>query len=196
MIKKEEYQIENSGYNQGLMFANNEGNINVILQQAVKIPSLISTVVATLGNICSEMEMSSGNDDYRKYTPDDKIEYNCVIKYKDIIKYYSAYYFTCEKHLNAYDDSNIRGKAKILGCVHEWYMEAKGDILLRNRDSKKAEIDIVRENSDDIIDMVKERILRAVMDSHESMYREDMVQGIACFTCFCFMECKILEKPL
>lgn len=60
---------------------------------------------------------------------------------------------------------------------------------------KKAEINIIRENSDDIIDMVKERILRAVVDSHESMYREDMVQGIACFTCFCFMECKILEKP-
>lgn len=194
MIKKE-YKIENSGYNQGIMVGNNDGNINVILQEAVKLPSLISTVVAALGDVCSNTEVPLGKNDYRQYKPDDKIEYNCVIKYKDIIKHYSAYHTICEKHLNVYDDSNIRGKAKILGCVYEWYMEAKGDILLRNRDSKKAEIDIIRENSDDIIDMVKERILRAVVDSHESMYREDMVQGIACFTCFCFMECKILEKP-
>ena len=119
MIKKE-YKIENSGYNQGIMVGNNEGEINVTLQQAVKMPSLISTVVVALGNVCSSMEMPSGNNDYCEYKPDDKIEYNCVIKYKDIIKYYSAYHSTCEKHLNAYDDSNIRGKAKILRCVHEW----------------------------------------------------------------------------
>ncbi len=195
MIKKE-YKIENSGYNQGLIIANHEGNINITLQEAVKMPSLISTVVAALGNVCSNMEMPSGNNDYREYKPDDKIEYNCVIKYKETIKYHSAYYSICEKHLNAYDDSNIRGKAKILRCVHEWYMETKGDVLLRNRNSGKAEIDIVRENSDYIIDMVKERIRKCVIDSHELMLMEDMELGIACFTCFCFMECKILEKPL
>ena len=195
MIKKEN-KIENSGYNQGLMVANNDGNINVTLQEAVKIPSLISTVVASLGDICSMEEVPLGSNDYRSYMPDDKIEYNCVIKYKDIIKQHVAYYPICEQYLNAYDDSNIRGKAKILGCVHGWYMDAKGDILLRNRDSQKAEIDIIRENSDNIIDMVKERIWKAVIDSHEIMLREDMELGIRCFTCFCFMECKILEKPL
>lgn len=103
MIKKE-YKIENSGYNQGLMVANNDGNINVTLQEAVKMPSLISTVVASLGNLCSEMETPLSNSDYRKYKPDDKIEYNCVIKYKDIIKNYSSYHSICENHLNAYDD--------------------------------------------------------------------------------------------
>ena len=72
MIKKE-YKIENSGYNQGLIIANHEGNINITLQEAVKMPSLISTVVAALGNVCSNMEMPSGNNDYREYKPDDKI---------------------------------------------------------------------------------------------------------------------------
>ena len=75
-------------------------------------------------------------------------------------------------------------------------MEAKGDVLLRNRNSEKAEMDIVRENSDNIIDMVKGRIHKCVIDSHELMLMEDMELGIACFTCYCFMECKILEKPL
>ena len=178
------------------MVANNNGIINATLQEAVKIPSLISTIVALLGNICSAEEAPLNSNDYRSYMPNDKIEYNCVIKYRDIIKQHSAYYSICEQYLNAYDDSNIRGKAKILGCVHGWYMEAKGDILLRNKDSKKAEIDIIRENSDNIIDMVKERIWNAVIDSQETMLREDMELGIRCFTCFCFMECKILEKPL
>ena len=45
------------------------------LQEAVKIPSLISTVVASLRNICSMEEVPVGSNDYRSYMPDDKIEY-------------------------------------------------------------------------------------------------------------------------
>lgn len=117
---------------------------------------------------------------------------------KDIIKEFAAYYLTCDKYLNAYDDSNIRGKAKILRCVHTWYLYARGRIMLEYKDTEKSEMEIIRANSDRIIDMVKERILQVVQSSGEmdSIYQEDLDLGIACFTCYCFMECKILEKPL
>ena len=134
----------------------------------------------------------------QEFKPDDKIEYNGVIVYREIIKEFSAYYLTCDSYLNAYDDSHIRGKAKILKCVHMWYLRAKGQVLSENKESGKNEMDIVRENSDRIIDMVKDQILRVVQESGEmeTTYQEDMELGIACFTCYCFMECKILEKPL
>jgi len=79
-----------------------------------------------------------------------------------------------------------------------WYLHAKGQVLSENKESGKNEMDIVRENSDRIIDMVKDQILRVVQESGEmeTTYQEDMELGIACFTCYCFMECKILEKPL
>lgn len=195
---KNDYKVENSGDNQGLIIGQNTGNITVSLQKAVKIPSLISTVVKSLGVVCSTEDFQTSNANPQEFKPDEKIEYNCVIRYRDIIKEFSAYYSICEKYLNAYDDSNIRGKAKILRCVHLWYLDAKGEVLAENKDSDKSEIELVRQNSDRIIEVVKNKIYQTVENSNEidTMYIEDLELGIACFTCFCFMECKILEKPL
>ena len=96
--------------------------------------------------------------------------------------------------MNAYDDSNISGKARILKCVHLWYLQAKGEIIAENIQTGKSDIEIVRKNSDRIIDMVKIKILDAVMGAKEfdTMYIEDIELGIECFTCFC----KILERPI
>ena len=83
-------------------------------------------------------------------------------------------------------------------CVHLWYLQAKGEIIAENIQTGKSYIEIVRENSDRIIDMVKIKIRDAVMGAKEfdTMYVEDIELGIECFTCFCFMECKILERPI
>lgn len=191
-----DYSIDNSGRNEGVIVAQNNGNIDISIQKAVKIPSLISTIVKSLGDVCSYDEDRSTLP--QEFKPDEKIEYNCVIKYKEIIKNFAAFYNTCENYLNAYDDSNIRGKAKILNCVHLWYMDAKGVVLLENKDIGKSDIEIVRENSDRLIDMVRDKIFETVKSSTiiETMYIEDMNLGITCFTCFCFMKCKILEKPV
>lgn len=194
----DKYSIQNSGENSGVMVGSNRGNIYINMQKAVKIPSLISNLVKLLGNVCIDEEYSASAVNIQEFRPDDKIEYNGVIVYREIIKEFSAYYLTCDNYLNAYDDSHIRGKSKILKCVHMWYLRAKGQVLSENKDSGKKEMDIVRENSDNIIDMVKDQILRVVQESGEmeTAYQEDMELGIACFTCYCFMECKILEKPL
>lgn len=195
---RDKYSVQNSGENTGVMVGSNSGSIYVNMQKAVKIPSLISNLVKLLGNACIEEEYSASVANTQEFRPDDKIEYNSVIVYREIIKEFSAYYLTCDSYLNAYDDSHIRGKAKILKCVHMWYLHAKGQVLSDNKESGKNEMDIVRENSDRIIAMVKDRILRVVQESGEmeTTYQEDMELGITCFTCYCFMECKILEKPL
>lgn len=77
-------------------------------------------------------------------------------------------------------------------------MKERGSILLENKDSGKEDIDIIRQNSDKIIDMVQDKIFETVKAANEIdiMYIEDMELGVTCFTCYCFMECKILEKPL
>ena len=70
--------------------------------------------------------------------------------------------------------------------------------MLEYKAAEKSEMEIIRENSDRIIDMVKEQILQVVQSSREmdSIFLEDLDLCLACFTCYCFMECKILEKPL
>lgn len=196
-MTRNDCKIDNSGNNQGLIVAENKGNIEVSIKNAVRIPSLISTVVKSLGEVCSNDDIESTFDS-KEFKPDEKIGYNCVFKYKDIIKYFSAYYSVCEEYLNAYDDSNMRGKAKILNCVYLWYMKAKGSVLLESKSIGKKDMDIIRQNSDRLIDMVQDKIYETVKAANEidAMFIEDMELGVACFTCYCFMECKILEKPL
>lgn len=190
-------QAENSGNNSGIIVGENKGIIQVSLQETIKIPSLIAKVVQALGVACSEVDESSELYNLEEYKPDEKLTYNCVIRYKYIIKEYAMYYMYCDNFLNIYDDSNIRGKARILKCVHLWYLAAKGKVLSENQDSDEQEMELIRKNSDRIIDLVKERIVETIRNTNElgGICREDLELGIACFTCYCFMECKILEKP-
>ncbi len=201
-MTRNDYKIDNSGNNQGLIVAENKGSIQVSIKKIERIPSCVSIIVKSLGEVCL-------NDDIEKifnlkklqlkeFKPDEKIEYNCVVKYKDIIRCFSSYHPVCERYLNAYDDSNMRGKSKILNYVYLNYLEAKGIVLLENKDSDKKDIDIIRQNSDRLIDMVQNDILEIVKANNEIdvMYIEDIKLGVTCFICYCFMECKILEKPL
>ena len=78
-----------------------------------------------------------------------------------------------------------------------WYLEEKGNLISSLKDADKEEIEIIRENSDYLIDRVKERILNVINRSDISgTYIEDIETGVAYFVCYCFIECKILEKPV
>ena len=56
--------------------------------------------------------------------------------------------------------------------------------MLENKDSGKEDIDIIRQNSDKIIDMVQDKIFETVKAANEIdiMYIEDMELGVTCFT--------------
>ena len=81
-MTRNEFKTENSGENQGVIVGQNSGNINVSIQKVVKIPSLIATVVKTLGEMCVQDDFSDNIGNLQEYRPDEKIEYNCVVKYK------------------------------------------------------------------------------------------------------------------
>lgn len=198
MAREANMDIDNSGINEGVMVANNSGNIIYMpIQEPRKITSLISVVVNSLGSKCMEVDFTHSPGTLREFKPDEKLEYNCVIKYKYVIKEFSAYYFYCDSILNVYDNSNLGSKARILKCIHMWYLEEKGELLLSLKDIEKTEIEKIQDNADYLIDKVKTRIVDIVQnaDSNESCI-EDMEIGITCFVCYCFMECKILEKPI
>lgn len=143
----DKYSVQNSGENSGMMVGSNRGIIYVNLQKAVKIPSLISNLVKLLGNACIEEEYSSSEANTQEFKPDDKIEYNGVIVYREIIKEFSAYYLTCDSYLNAYDDSHIRGKSKILKCVHMWYFRLKVISFLTSSLEKPVSLEIAEAES-------------------------------------------------
>lgn len=192
-------KLNNSGNNNGVMVGDNSGNIqinNYLNNPPSKLPSLIGKVIQVLGEKCFE-ENNDPTLDLTKFKIDDKITHNSLIKYKEIIKEFSLYYTICDNYLNTYDNSNIRRKSKILQWVRWRYLNIKGNFLSQNNNSGKSELDLVREHSDQIIDSIKNQICEIVMDSigFENIYIEELDLGVICFICYCFMECKILEKP-
>ncbi len=194
---RDDYKLDNSGNNTGLMIGNNTGSINFSIEKATKISSLIPIVIQSMSDMCSD-DIMENTYNLKPFKPDEKIDYNCIFKYKDIIKKYSAYYYKCEKYLNTFDNSHIRSKAKILSWTNLCYMRSKGIIIQENKYTGKKDIDIIKQNSDKLIDMVQNEIYEIIKNSGkiDDMYIEDIDLGITCFICFCFMECKILEKPL
>ena len=86
----------NSGTNSGIIVAQNDGTINIQRPPSlVKLPSHITTIIKNLGEICFEEDNLKITDDLVIFKTEDKIRYNNVIKYRDIIKNYSQFYTMC-----------------------------------------------------------------------------------------------------
>lgn len=197
MLKDSEVSVDNSGDNSGIMVGINMGTINYQLQNSIRIPSQIATIVKTLGTIYIDDE-DINTSNIAVFKTDDKIEYNCVIKYSEIIREYAIYYSQCEDTMNLYDNSYIGSKKRILRWIRNMYLEFKGELLLIFKDDAQQDIEIVRSNADSLIDKVAEKIKETILQSSNSneTNHEDMDLGIACFVCYSFMKCKLLEKPL
>ena len=182
--------------NQGLVVGENHGNI-YNYGNATKMPSLIADIVKAMANVDECNPKNPIEPSVLAFKPDEKIKYNSVVKYKEIITEHATYYSQCEEILNILDDSNIGTKSKILRCVRNWYLEAKGDVLINKQSDDPQNIDIIRMCSDDLIDKVKERIFAVARNyAQPDTSVEEVELGVVCFTCYCFMECRILEKPL
>lgn len=191
-------EIENSGTNDGVIVGANFGTINNLINVPVKISSMISSVVKSLSNTCIEDEDYDGVLDIDTFKPDRKIKYNCVVKYKEIVREHAIYYSHSDDVLNILDDSNIGSKGKILRCVRNWYLESKGQLFLEFQLSDNSEIDIIRRNADFLIESVITKMKNSIYESNDvsEFSMEEIEIGIICFVCYCFMKCKILEKPI
>ena len=142
-------------------------------------------------------EENADNISLDAFKPDDKLDYNNVIKYREIIKENAIYYTYCNELLDISDNSNIGMKSKILKCVRNWYLDARGELILTLIEREGSEIEKIRKHADLLIDSVKQKIYEISYNSisENDTCAEDIELGTICFTCFCFMECKILERP-
>lgn len=159
------YSLTNPGQNDGVIAGVVNGDITYIHSTpANKYASLIPTLIEKLADLVNitdeEMERAYkiSPSELITYDIDGKIEYNDVIKYKDLIKEYSLYGSICEQAFNIIDNNDMGIKRRILDSISLLYKKFKGQLLLENRTSVLAEIDIIRMNADKIIDYVKETL--------------------------------------
>lgn len=195
MVKGANTEITNQGSNTGTMVGENTGVMNIYPPQAIssKMPSLIGQIVRILGESWNEKPDIERNLD--PYKPEEKLDYNNVIKYKDIINNFAAYYNFCDECLDKQDNLIMGSKSKIMANIEMLYKMEKGELLLQSRDLQLSDIENVRGHADGLIDGVTRQIMSRI-DLSAVNFAEDIDLGVACFVCYCFMECRILEKPI
>lgn len=208
---KPNVSLGNEGENQGVMAGeihgqvDNSRNYNIILPEREnqrKYPSLIPPIVEALAmlTVLPEEEIDKiyrvNKEDLTSYDIPKKILYNNLIIYKDVIDEYSQYGLICEEAFNIVDNSMMGAKGKILRDIRHLYRKFKGQLLREYQSTELEAIDIIRQNADLIIDMIKTELEKRILaDGDINILVEDLEDGLIRILCYSFVECKILEKP-
>lgn len=150
-------------------------------------PSMLKNTINAISNInISELDKK---EKITTFNPKDKIKFNSIKKNVALINEYKIYY---HKINSLYDELEIQGsikKEKLLASIELIYTEVKGKYILDSAN----QIDIIRENADNIIDDVYNILNEKVENS--SFWEEDIILGIRLIMVDAFMRCKILEEP-
>lgn len=118
-----------------------------------------------------------------------KITHNSIKKNFALIEEYKVYH---EKINSLYEELELQGsikKEKLLNTIKLIYSKIKGTYVLDSND----QINIIRANSDNIIDDVYDELHSKMEESN--FWDEDIILGIRLIMVDAFMRCKILEKP-
>ncbi|MBY0118354.1 hypothetical protein [Paenibacillus xylanexedens] len=197
--------LENSGKNNGVIVGENHGEITIVhTTKQSKFSSLIPLVVQELAELVNipdeEMERIYKIDSIElvSYNIPQKIEYNRVIEYRDFINDYSVYGSICDEAFNIIDNNHPGIKRKILNSISMLYKKYKGQLLRKNYKEGINELDIIKDNSDEIIDQVKEELKSRIFEdvNGDGIVIEDIEESLIRILCYAFVECKILEKPV
>lgn len=163
--------------------------------------SLIPSVIEKLSEITNvdeeylEKKFKIEPIELEEYKIPDKIEYNKVIIYKEIIDEYSEYSSICEHAFNVLDDNNMGIKRKILEYIKLLYRKVKGKLIKNN--PKIDSMELIRQNSDEIIEQVIEILKKEINtdDKGRTIAIELIEVALSRIICYAFIKCKILEKP-
>ena len=175
--------------------AENIDNVTVNLP----IHKIKNSILASLLEKLIEEKAFETNSEPQPITYDirEKIDYNNVIKYKDIIEKYASYHSICDNTLNLIDNVKIGAKKKILSSINDKYIAIKGEYIRKGQQDNKPLIDIIKESSDSIMDDIVNYHLNFIenIENMDKYDYEELEINLKAFITYCFIECKILENP-
>lgn len=168
---------------------------DVIYPDSQKIMSDLTTVLTELSKKMFDADQSE--TDYQQkviVSPEDKILYNNVQRFKPIIEHYKMY---IGKLNSLYSQFELQGTNKthfVLENITIKYLNAK-EVLKQKYPSMK-EIELIRKYSDDLIDVVQENLVGEVKKSSNleiSIERINVAMQVVLIDAF--IRCNILERP-
>lgn len=150
-------------------------------------PSMLRNTINALSEI--DLDGFEELESLNVIDPEIKINYNSVKRNYALIQEYKVYH---HKINSLYDELELQGsikKEKLLRIVELTYTEVKGNYVMSSADS----LEIVRKNSDNIIDDVFNELYIKLEGS--GFWDEDIILGLRLIMVDAFMRCKILEEP-
>lgn len=150
-------------------------------------PSMLKNAINAISNI--SFEIIEPEESLTVYNPKAKLSYNSIKRNYSLIQEYKVYF---NKINSLYDELELQGslkKEKLLKNIKGIYLRIKGKYVL----DAVEPIEIIRQNSDNIIDDVFNEIFLELEGS--GLFNEDIIIGIRLIMVDAFIRCKILEEP-
>lgn len=161
-----------------------------------KLPSSIALVIPKLSKAIEELDLVKGSrKKVNVYDISHKIDFNNLKMYKPLVEKYGYYRTAVESAYDVLDSEDPGVKNRILRFVNLQYDLQRSEILSKY-DKGKDTMEIIRDNSDQIMDNVRETIKKIVTSTETPIKDiEELDFCLMTVVCHAFIGCKILEEP-
>ena len=159
------------------------------------MPSYLSQVIYYLDKSIGT-NVNFEYPDKTLYEIEEKIKYNHVKKYAEIISEWGVYGAIIDDIYNTLDDEKPNSKEKFLLSINLTYKKILGNYISQNKGKSKSKI--LEIFSDSIIDDVLFKLEVDIMKSEvtSELTIEDIQICLTVIVCKAFIDCKILEVPV
>ena len=143
--------------------------------------SVLNDIIKLIGN---KLFDTQDNDVQTVPNPQEKIEYNNVVRYKPIIEEYKVFQGRLNNLYEEIEQAGSKRKEFLLLNIKTIYLKEKVEF-----DS----VEKIRANADNIIDRVKDKLWELV--EYTDLDREIIEVALIILIVDAFMRCNILEEP-
>lgn len=150
----------------------------------IKNPTLLEIAIRKISEI--DLDITNYSSNTNIFDIESKISYNNIIRNKRIINEYKVYHGKIEHIYNELEGFNSFKKIRLLAIIKQMYIDE-----ISKKYEGTYDINIIRKNSDDIFDSIRENIENRLYNISE--YDIDIVIPIIIVDAF--IRCKILEEP-
>ena len=152
-----------------------------MLNPAKLQPSALNDIIKLIGNKLFDTQVS---DIQIAPNPQEKIQYNNVVRYKPIIEEYKVYQGKLNKLYEEIEKAGSTRKEFLLLNIKSIYLKEKAEFDT---------IDKIRANADNIIDKTKDTLWKLVENT--DLDREVIEVALTILIVDAFLRCNILEEP-
>lgn len=156
-----------------------------------KYPSLLAQIINKLGERLST-DSHDENNEFENFDIKEKIEYNNIVRYREILEENKVFQGKLNSIYKEIESNGSPKKFIILRNIRNLYLKIKGTYKVDGID----EINIIRQNADNIIDKIQKELIEEIKQSSDIKESIEVIKlGIDIIIVDAFMRCNILEEP-